>query len=140
MAAKCKTKKYADGGKVMSNKATATKPMPAAKPMPKAAPKATIPSDIADQLQTMKNQKAYEDYTKNRKFAKGGMVKGASKGKLSKDEGVKMREELDEDMKENMLKDAGLKSMGYKKGGMVKTAAKSKAKPKGYMCGGKVKK
>lgn len=102
MAAKCKTKKYADGGKVMSNKATATKPMPAAKPMPKAAPKATIPSDIADQLQTMKNQKAYEDYTKNRKFAKGGLV--------SKDKCAKCGK---------------------------KTCA---CKPKGYMCGGKVKK
>jgi hypothetical protein len=45
---------------------------------------------------------------------------------------AQMRQQRDE-ARENA---AGKKIMGFKKGGMVK----GKAKPKGYMCGGKVKK
>lgn len=46
----------------------------------KAAPKEPveeIPADIKDKLQTMKNQKAAENYQKTRKFAKGGYVRAA---------------------------------------------------------------
>lgn len=76
-------------------------------------------------------------------------------GKLSAADGMKMREEVDEETMENKVKDAGLKAMGYKKGGMVKggmgkgkcpecgkanCSCKGKGKAKGYACGGKVKK
>lgn len=41
----------------------------------KPEPVEPVPSDIADQLQDMKNQKAAENYKKTKKLAKGGSVK-----------------------------------------------------------------
>jgi hypothetical protein len=44
----------------------------------KSAPVEPVPSDIADQLQDMKNQKAAENYKKTKKLAKGGMIKSSA--------------------------------------------------------------
>ena len=44
----------------------------------KPEPVEPVPSDIADQLQDMKNQKAAENYKKTKKLAKGGAVKSSA--------------------------------------------------------------
>jgi hypothetical protein len=45
----------------------------------KPEPVEPVPSDIADQLQDTKNEKAYKNYQKTKKLAKGGKVSSASK-------------------------------------------------------------
>jgi hypothetical protein len=73
-----KAKKYEGGGAVTPAQKAATKPAP------KPAPKEPVPSEIADKLQDMKNEKAYQNYEKTKKLARGGgiEVRGKTKGKV----------------------------------------------------------
>jgi hypothetical protein len=69
-------KKYLGGGAVT----------PAQKPKvtPKPEPKEPVPSEIADKLQDIKNEKAYQNYEKTKKLARGGgiEVRGKTKGRI----------------------------------------------------------
>ena len=68
MACGGKVKKYAEGGTVK----------------PSSEKKEPIPSDIKDKMQDMKNEKAYQNYQKTKKLAKGGgiEVRGKTRGKM----------------------------------------------------------
>jgi hypothetical protein len=71
-----KAKKYEGGGAVT----------PAQKPKvtPKPEPKEPVPSEIADKLQDIKNEKAYQNYEKTKKLARGGgiEVRGKTRGRM----------------------------------------------------------
>jgi hypothetical protein len=68
MAKGGKVMKYAEGGTVK----------------PSSEKKEPIPSDIKDKMQDMKNEKAYQNYQKTKKLAKGGgiEVRGKTRGKM----------------------------------------------------------
>lgn len=53
--------------------------------------KEPIPSDIKDKMQDMKNQKAAENYQKNRKLACGGTTKMTKMTKMAKGGGIEKR-------------------------------------------------
>lgn len=84
-----KVKKYARGGGIESRGKTKGKfyvggGMVDGKPTGKPAPKEPVPDFAKDKNQDVKNQKAYDNYQKTRKFARGGGIeaRGKTKGRI----------------------------------------------------------